>query len=60
MPTEVIKLAEERQKGYRFTSKLISKVYDKPYLDEDGNKNKRSTVANLFAGEWTKHLGDVG
>jgi beta-lactamase superfamily II metal-dependent hydrolase len=60
MPTDVTKLAEERQKGYRFTNKLISKVYDKPYLDADGNRNKRSTVANLFAGEWTKHLGDVG
>lgn len=54
MSVDVIKLAEDAKKGYRFTNKLISPVFDAP------KGQKRSTMANLFAGEWTKYLGDVG
>lgn len=59
MSSSEIQLAKNAQEGYFFTNKLISKVYDKPRLGEDGTKSKRTTVANLLVGEWTKYLKNV-
>jgi competence protein ComEC len=60
MSSSEIEVAKNAQKDYFFTNKLISKVYDKPRFCEDGSKSKRTTVANLLVGEWTKYLKNVG
>jgi len=57
MSTDLLARAKEARKNYRWTQRLITKVHS----DARSNyQQQREIVANLFVGEWTKYLEDVG
>jgi len=53
--SEVFVRAEKAQNDYRWTKRLITTVYN-----EKKSVRSRKIVANLFVGEWVKHLKDNG
>ena len=54
MSSKVLAKAEEAEKDYRWTKRLITEVYNYPRSNQ-----QREVVANLFVGEWTKYLEDI-
>ena len=55
MSSNELEKAEEAKKDYSWTRRLIATAYRAPESEKP-----RKIVANLFVGEWTKKLSEVG
>jgi len=55
MLSDILAAAEEAEKNYRWTKRLMTTVYRDPKPERP-----RKVVAHLFVGEWTRYLKDAG
>jgi hypothetical protein len=57
--SELLKIAKDAQKNYRWTKKLVTTAYDIP-IDEKKKGKRRRIMSNLFVGDWTRLIEPLG